>query len=205
MSCTSPKTVASTILPLVTPSLRSRNCSRCETAFFITSADCRTNGRINSPEPNLSPTSFIAGNRISLRTSTGPRSRSCQVDLGLDPVLAPPQDRIVDPPLGRRVDVVLLRGGGRARRALRRLPALDQPRERRRAGGRRPDRRRVRDRPRRARRRADFLRIDERHVEARRPRSGAVPPSSTRRARPASTRTRGSTRRATSTRPAARL
>ena len=53
MSCTSPKTVASTIVPLVTPSVRSRNCSRCATAFFITSADCSTNGRISSPRAEL--------------------------------------------------------------------------------------------------------------------------------------------------------
>ncbi len=76
MSCTSPNTVASTTTPLLTPSLRSRNCSRCATAFFITSADCSTNGRISSPEPNLSPTSFIAGSSTLLSTSTGSRFSS---------------------------------------------------------------------------------------------------------------------------------
>ena len=41
-----------------------------ETAFFIASADWSTNGRISSPAPNLSPTSFMAGRRTLLRTST---------------------------------------------------------------------------------------------------------------------------------------
>src|SRR5579875_2533886 len=42
----------------------------------MTSADCRTNGRINSPAPNLSPTSFMAGSRTLLRRSTGSRLRN---------------------------------------------------------------------------------------------------------------------------------
>ena len=71
MSCTSPYTVASTTVPFVYPSAFSRNCSRCFTAFFITSALCSTNGRISSPEPNLSPTSFIAGSSTSFSTRTG--------------------------------------------------------------------------------------------------------------------------------------
>src|ERR1700737_4875548 len=37
----------------------------------MTSADWRTKGRISSPAPNLSPTSFIAGSRMSFRTRTG--------------------------------------------------------------------------------------------------------------------------------------
>ena len=102
MSCTSPKTVASTTVPLVAPSLRSRNCSRCATAFFITSADCSTNGRISSPRPNRSPTSFIAGNRISLSTSTGVRSLQGLVDLRFDAVLAPAQNRLMDALFDRR-------------------------------------------------------------------------------------------------------
>src|SRR5436853_378050 len=72
MSCTSPYTVARTTFPLVYPSAFSRNCSRCLTARFITSADCRTKGRISSPAPNLSPTSFIAGSRTSFSVGTAP-------------------------------------------------------------------------------------------------------------------------------------
>ena len=40
MSCTSPFTVASTIVPLPSPSVFSMCGSRCATAAFITSADC---------------------------------------------------------------------------------------------------------------------------------------------------------------------
>src|SRR5215207_2029599 len=72
MSWTSPKTVAITTLPLVWPSIRSRWFSSCATARFITSADCRTNGRISSPAPNLSPTSFIAGSSTLFRVGTAP-------------------------------------------------------------------------------------------------------------------------------------
>ena len=88
MSCTSPKTVASTTVPLVVPSRLSRNCSRCATAFFITSADCSTNGKISSPRPNRSPTSFIAGKqnlvehvdrraRCAAPRRSSPRCRPC--------------------------------------------------------------------------------------------------------------------------------
>src|SRR5918998_1329006 len=38
----------------------------------MTSADCRTNGRISSPAPNLSPTSFIAGRSTWFRVGTAP-------------------------------------------------------------------------------------------------------------------------------------
>ncbi len=41
------------------------------TARFMTSALCSTNGRMSSPAPNLSPTSFIAGSSTSLSTRTG--------------------------------------------------------------------------------------------------------------------------------------
>ena len=50
----------------------SRYFSSCATARFITSADWSTNGRISSPAPNLSPTSFIAGSSTSLRVGTAP-------------------------------------------------------------------------------------------------------------------------------------
>ena len=52
--------------------MRSRYLSSCATAFFITSADCSTNGRISSPAPNLSPTSFIAGRSTSFSVGTAP-------------------------------------------------------------------------------------------------------------------------------------
>jgi hypothetical protein len=92
---------------LLTPSFFSRNCSRCATAFFITSADCSTNGKISSPAPNLSPTSFIAGKSTLLSTSTGSRRVEHLVDLRLDAVLAAAQDRVVDARLDRRVGVVV--------------------------------------------------------------------------------------------------
>jgi hypothetical protein len=72
MSCTSPYTVASTTLPLVCPSAFSRYVSSRATAFFITSALWRTNGRISSPAPKRSPTSFIAGSSTSFSTGTAP-------------------------------------------------------------------------------------------------------------------------------------
>ncbi len=59
MSCTSPLTVASTIVPLPSSSVFSMCGSRWATAVFITSADCSTNGSCIWPEPNSSPTIFI--------------------------------------------------------------------------------------------------------------------------------------------------
>ena len=37
---------------------------------FMTSRDCRTKGRISSPAPNCSPTSFMAGRRTSFRVDS---------------------------------------------------------------------------------------------------------------------------------------
>ena len=64
MSCTSPLTVASTILPFDEVCARpSRSCSmngiRWATACFITRADLTTCGRNIRPEPNRSPTTFM--------------------------------------------------------------------------------------------------------------------------------------------------
>ena len=61
-----------TSLPLLTPSSLTRYFSSSFTAAFIHSADFRTNGRINSPAPNLSPTSFIAGSRSSFKVCIAP-------------------------------------------------------------------------------------------------------------------------------------
>ncbi len=67
MSCTSPYTVPKTNFPLLEPSSFSRYFSSSATAAFMHSADFRTNGRMSSPAPNLSPTSFIAGSRSSFK------------------------------------------------------------------------------------------------------------------------------------------
>ena len=62
MSCTSPLTVAITILPLertASPGSRSRNGTSHATAFFMTRADLTTCGRNILPAPNRSPTTFM--------------------------------------------------------------------------------------------------------------------------------------------------
>src|ERR1700739_3132119 len=128
MSWTSPNTVAITTVPFVYPAILSRYFSSCATARFITSADCNTNGRISSPAPNLSPTSFIAGSSTLLRTATGSGPLSATVALCLDPVLAAAQDLVVDAHLDRRVGVLVdRRGGGAARDRRLRLEVFDQP------------------------------------------------------------------------------
>ena len=66
MSCTSPRTVASTIRPFPDPSTRSMCGSRWLTAAFIVSALCSTNGSCIFPDPNSSPTTFIPSSRCSL-------------------------------------------------------------------------------------------------------------------------------------------
>ena len=58
-------------LALVFPDF-SRKPSSCLTARFITSADWSTKGRIRSPEPKRSPTSFMAGRRTSFSVLTAP-------------------------------------------------------------------------------------------------------------------------------------
>src|SRR4026208_1783416 len=52
--------------------MRSRDGSSCATARSRTTADGTTKGRISSPAPNLSPTSFIAGSSTSLSVGTAP-------------------------------------------------------------------------------------------------------------------------------------
>ncbi len=57
--------------PLPSSSLASMWGSRCATAVFMVSADCRTNGSCIWPEPNSSPTVFIPFNRCELMISSG--------------------------------------------------------------------------------------------------------------------------------------
>ena len=72
MSCTSPRTVASTMRPLPPePSTRSRWGSRWATEIFMVSADCSTNGSCISPLPKSSPTSFMPSSRTSLMMESG--------------------------------------------------------------------------------------------------------------------------------------
>ena len=66
----------------------------------MTSALCSTNGRISSPAPNLSPTSFIAGSRTSLSVGTAPIFSTLRVDPVLDAVLLAAQDVEVQRLLG---------------------------------------------------------------------------------------------------------
>ena len=72
----------------------------------MTSALCRTKGRMSSPAPKRSPTSFIAGSSTSLRTGTAPSSCDAAVDPVLDALLAAPED----------VEVQRLGGGHPGRR-----------------------------------------------------------------------------------------
>ena len=79
MSCTSPRTVASTMRPLSVPSARSRCGSRWRTAAFIVSALRSTKGSCMRPAPNSSPTSFIPSSRCPLmmaRASSPPSASS---------------------------------------------------------------------------------------------------------------------------------
>ena len=70
--------------------------SRWATARFITSADWRTKGRISSPAPNLSPTSFMAGSSTPLSVGTAPSFSTARVDLVLHAVLLAVQDAPVE-------------------------------------------------------------------------------------------------------------
>ena len=113
MSCTSPFTVASTIVPLPSPSAFSMCGSRCATAAFITSADWSTNGSCIWPEPNSSPTVFMPASSVSLMISSAGRDpaprrgrrrgRALAVD---DPPLQPLEQRqrgqLLGPPRLRR-------------------------------------------------------------------------------------------------------
>ena len=71
MSCTSPLTVASTIVPFCWPSTRSICGSRQPTAAFIVSADCSTKGSCILPAPKSSPTTFMPSSRKMLMMSSG--------------------------------------------------------------------------------------------------------------------------------------
>ena len=71
MSCTSPRTVAITMVPLPEASDFSMCGSSRATAVFITSADCSTNGSCISPAPKRSPTTFMPSSRWSLMMPSG--------------------------------------------------------------------------------------------------------------------------------------
>ncbi len=71
MSCTSPFTVASTMVPLALPSLFSMWGSKKETAAFMVWADCNTKGNCISPLPNSSPTTRIPSSSSSLMMCSG--------------------------------------------------------------------------------------------------------------------------------------
>ena len=71
MSCTSPRTVAITMVPLPDESDFSMCGSSRATAFFITSADCSTNGSCISPAPKRSPTTFMPSSSWSLMMPSG--------------------------------------------------------------------------------------------------------------------------------------
>ena len=73
MSWTSPATVASTIFAfLPAPASALGMCgSSIDTAFFMTAADCSTNGSCIWPEPKSSPTVFMPASRWSLMIASG--------------------------------------------------------------------------------------------------------------------------------------
>ena len=71
MSCTSPRTVARSIVPRPSSPDFSMNGSSIATAVFITSALWRTKGSCISPFPNSSPTTFIPSSRCELIISSG--------------------------------------------------------------------------------------------------------------------------------------
>ena len=110
MSCTSPLTVASTIVPLPSESAFSMCGSRCATAVFITSAEVSTKGNCMAPEPNNSPTVFMpASKRVVDDLQRAARVQGL-VEIGLQPVALavddPPLQTLVQaaaPPVRRRV------------------------------------------------------------------------------------------------------
>ena len=89
MSWTSPLTVASTIVPLPWLSVFSMCGSRWATAFFITSADCSTNGSCICPDPNSSPTVFIPDSSVSLMISRAGRCSSAASRSASSPFRSP--------------------------------------------------------------------------------------------------------------------
>ena len=89
--------------PSCSPRACRGSCSSCATARFMTSALCSTKGRMSSPAPNLSPTSFMAGSSTSLRVGTAPIFSHRAVDPVLDAVLLAPQDVAVQRLLGLHV------------------------------------------------------------------------------------------------------
>ena len=71
MSCTSPFTVASTIVPRWLPSAFSIFGSRYATAAFMVAAESSTEGNCILRAPNSSPTVFIPSSSTVLIRSSG--------------------------------------------------------------------------------------------------------------------------------------
>ena len=89
ISCTSPFTVAITIVPFWPRSFFSISGSRYATADFITSADWSTKGSCICPEPKRSPTTFIPSSKIELMISKGEYCLSASTRSEFIPTLFP--------------------------------------------------------------------------------------------------------------------
>ena len=90
MSCTSPLTVAKTIVPLaVAPPFFSMNGSKKRTAAFIASADCNTKGSCIWPLPNRSPTTFMPSSKILLMISSAGYFSRAVVNSASSPIFSP--------------------------------------------------------------------------------------------------------------------
>ena len=103
MSCTSPYTVPRTSVPFdaAPASSRSRYFSSSDTAAFMHSADFRTNGSMSWPDPNRSPTSFMAGKRSSLSVRMAP---SCVFSGGSSSAILAAAGPAASPSPSRRSD-----------------------------------------------------------------------------------------------------
>ena len=84
MSCTSPRTVPITMVPLPAASDFSMCGSSRATAAFMTSADCSTNGSCISPLPKRSPTTCMPCEQVlvdDLERAQPARAREVEVGL----------------------------------------------------------------------------------------------------------------------------
>ena len=109
MSCTSPLTVASMILPRAAVSAFSMNCSRWLTAAFIASADCSTSATISSLLLNSRPTSAMPAISGPLMMSSGAApSARLQVEIGDQAVLGAFDDVVRQALIERQIRGVLL-------------------------------------------------------------------------------------------------
>ena len=122
MSCTSPYTVPRTSVPFdAAPAPpRSRYFSSSATAAFMHSADFRTNGSMSWPEPNRSPTSFMAGSRSSLSVRMAP---SCVTSGGSSSTVRAPSP---PSPAARRSEAVLPIFSAMASTTSSRTPSLSR-------------------------------------------------------------------------------